>query len=88
MTQANSYIKFNNTLSAIKETNIVNIAKSIKIACAQREINQQELSKMTGVSEVTISGIINKKGNCRHSTLEAFAQAFGMPVSEFIALGE
>tara|TARA_R110000765_G_scaffold63183_1_gene122822 strand:- start:719 stop:919 length:201 start_codon:yes stop_codon:yes gene_type:complete len=66
----------------------MNIGKSIKIACVKKDITQEALSKKIGVSTVTISTLANNKGSCKQKTLEALAEAFEMPVSEFIALGE
>ncbi len=66
----------------------MNIGKSIKVACAQKEIQQQDLAEMLGLSTVTISTLANNKGGCKQKTLVALAGAFEMPVSEFIALGE
>lgn len=66
----------------------MNIGKSIRVACAQNDINQQELSDITNISEVTISKLVNGKSQCKQTTLETLAEAFKMPVSGFIALGE
>ncbi len=66
----------------------MNIGKSIRVACAKNDINQKELSELTGISAVTISHLISGKTQCKQSTLERLAEAFKIPASEFIALGE
>lgn len=66
----------------------MNIGKSIKVGCALKDMNQQELSKQTGISTVTISHLVTGKIGCKQTTMQAFADAFDMPVSEFVALGE
>ena len=66
----------------------MNISKSIKVACAQKEINQIELARLSGMSEATISNLVGGKTQCKQRTLETFAKVFDMPASEFIALGE
>lgn len=66
----------------------MNIGKSIRVACAQNDMNQQDLSDATGVSTVTISKLVTGRTKCKQATLEAMAKVFDLPVSEFIALGE
>ena len=66
----------------------MNVSKSIKVACAKKEINQLELAKLSGMSEATISNLVGGKTQCKQRTLENFAKVFDMPVSEFVALGE
>jgi len=66
----------------------MNIGKSIRVACAKKEINHKELARLVGISETTISTLVNNKSKCKQKTLEEFASFFEIPVSEFIALGE
>jgi len=66
----------------------MDIGKSIKIACVENDVKQRELAETLGVTPITISKLANNRGGCKKSTLEALANAFDMPVSEFIALGE
>ena len=66
----------------------MNVGKSMKIACAKKEITGKDLAELLGLSEGTISLLINNKVKCTQKTLEAMAIEFDMPVSEFIALGE
>ena len=66
----------------------MNIGKSMKIACAKKEISGKDLAELLGLSEGTISLLINNKTRCKQATLEKLAIEFDMPVSEFIALGE
>lgn len=66
----------------------MNIGRSIRVACAQKDMTQLDLATNTGVSEVTISKLVNDRVKCKQQTLEAMAKAFDMQVSYFIALGE
>lgn len=66
----------------------MNIGKSIKIACAMRDLTHYELADKAGVSTVTLSSLVNNKTSCKQKTLESLAKAVDLPVSEFIALGE
>lgn len=65
----------------------MNAAKSMKIAMAQREMNQVELAKKAGVTQPSISGLANRS-NWNGESLVKIAAAFGLKVSEFVALGE
>ena len=66
----------------------MNIRKSIRVACAMRDMTQEQVAKESGVSESSISKLINGKAMCKQVTLEALANTFDMPVSEFVSLGE
>jgi transcriptional regulator with XRE-family HTH domain len=66
----------------------MNIGRSIKVACAQKDMNQRQLAELTGISTVTISHLISGKTQCKQSTLTRLSEAFKIPASEFIALGE
>lgn len=66
----------------------MNIRKSIRMACAIKDWSQDDLSEASGISTATVSNVVNGKTGCKQKTLEAFADAFDMPVSEFVALGE
>lgn len=65
----------------------MNIGRSIRVACAKKDIKQKALAELSGISEVTISSLVSG-GKCKQVTLEALVAVFDMPVSEFIALGE
>lgn len=65
----------------------MNLGKSIRVACAQKDIKGKDLAKILGVSEATISTMLNKPTG-KEKSLTALAEVFEMPVSEFIALGE
>ena len=66
----------------------MNIRKSMKIAMAQCEINQQELAVVSGVSEITISNISRGKGNPTMETISKLAKATDYNLGAFISLGE
>lgn len=65
----------------------MNIGDSIKIALIKKKATQKDLAGQIGISEVTMTRIVNG-GGCKQKHLEAMAKFFEMPVSEFIALGE
>lgn len=66
----------------------MNFGRSVRIACARKEIKGKDLAELVGVSQGTISLIINNKSNCPFALMERMAAEFEMPVSELIALGE
>lgn len=66
----------------------MNIAKSINVAQAMRDMNRKTLAELTGIHEVNISKMVNGKHGISSVQVELFAKAFGMKVSEFVALGE
>ena len=49
-------------------------------------INRSELAKLTGISRVTISRILNGHIEPRISTARVLAKGLGMPLEEFIEL--
>lgn len=65
----------------------MNLRKSIKVALAQRGTTQKALAEELGMSETGISQLAAQK-SCTGATLQKLATAFGLKVSEFIALGE
>lgn len=65
----------------------MNIRKSTLVAMAQLDMRQADLAKKMGVSQPTLSQIISKE-TCAGQTLLRLAEAFGMPVSKFVELGE
>lgn len=66
----------------------MNVGKSIKIALINKDMLSQDLAAKMGVSPSYISGLANASKNPSIKTVMRIALAFGMPVSEFIALGE
>ena len=65
----------------------MNVGKSIKVALAKRGWKQNQLAAMLGVAPSSLSAIANQR-SCTGQTLQKIADAFEMPVSEFVALGE
>lgn len=65
----------------------MNIGKSTKICIAKNERNTAWLAEKLGVTSARVSAIMNAT---HHNTLTItkLAEAFGLSVSEFIALGE
>lgn len=65
----------------------MNAAKSLRIAMVKLGMNQTDLAKKAGITQSSISGLANRENwNCE--SLQKIAKAFGMKVSEFVALGE
>lgn len=65
----------------------MDLKKSINVALAMTGITREELARRIGVTRPTLSTMATRNA-CPSSKLEAIAAAFGMKVSEFIALGE
>lgn len=65
----------------------MDVGKSIKVALAKRGMNQTQLAKQMGCTQVWISRLANSRTSAM-PTVESLASAFGMKVSDFIALGE
>lgn len=65
----------------------MNVGKSIKVAMAMKDMNQQDLAGRMKVSKPYISQIVGKE-HAGVGTIVLLADAFGMKVSEFLALGE
>lgn len=65
----------------------MDLKKSINVALAMTGITREELARRIGVTRPTLSTMTTRNA-CPSSKLEAISAAFGMKVSEFIALGE
>lgn len=65
----------------------MNLRKSIKVALAQRDMEQKALAEQLGMSQSSMSQLAAQE-SCTGATLRKLADAFGMKVSEFVALGE
>lgn len=63
-------------------------AKAIKIAMIHKEINQKELSELSGISETTISHTLSGKTSPNTKTLSRLAKSMGISYSSLIKLGE
>ena len=66
----------------------MNIKRSIRIAAAMQDLNQEQVAERTGINKATISQLINGKTNCTQATLEKLLKGFGLSASEFFKLGE
>lgn len=66
----------------------MNIARSIRIGCARKGMNQKDLADAIDMTPATISLLVTGKRKCNQNTLEAMSKACDLSVSEFIALGE
>lgn len=65
----------------------MNVARSINVALAKRDMSRTDLANLMGVTPQNIHNMINRD-KTNTATLKKVADAFGMPVSEFIKLGE
>lgn len=65
----------------------MNVGKSIKVALAQRGMTQKALAEQLGMSQSSMSQLAAQE-SCTGATLNKLAAAFGIPVSEFVAIGE
>lgn len=65
----------------------MNVARSINVALAKRDMSRTDLAALMGVTPQNIHNMINRD-KTNTATLKKVADAFGMPVSEFIKLGE
>lgn len=65
----------------------MNIGKSIRVALAQKEKNNEWLANMMGCSASHIRALAVRK-SATGTTIERLARCFDMTVSEFVALGE
>lgn len=63
-------------------------AKSIRVALAKAGISQMELAVKAGTSGAYISHLANGRAHLQGKLLVRISEAFGLKVSEFIALGE
>lgn len=65
----------------------MNASKSLKIALAKRGLNQLKFANLAGMTQPSVSGLASRSNwNCE--SLQKVADALGLKVSEFIALGE
>jgi len=65
----------------------MNLRKSVMLALASKEMKQKDLADQLGMSQGSMSQLVNQK-SCTGGTLQKLASAFGMKVSDFVALGE
>jgi DNA-binding Xre family transcriptional regulator len=65
----------------------MNFRKSLKLALIQRDMTQKALAAQLGMRETSMSQLASQS-SCTGATLQKIADAFGMKVSEFVALGE
>ena len=66
----------------------MNVKKAIKVAMAQRDTNQKELSASSGVSETTLSHTISGRSSPNAKTIAKIAKGLDMSYSELVKLGE
>lgn len=65
----------------------MNVGKSIRIALAMKGMKQKDLAEKLGIRAPSLSQLASQK-SCTGDTISKLADAFDMPASEFIALGE
>jgi len=64
------------------------LGRSIRIALAERDLNQKQLSELSGVSMVTISQTISGQTKPTMRTIEKLASALGMTSAELVGRAE
>ena len=65
----------------------MNIGKSIKVALAKKGMKSKDLAKALGVTGPTVSTMTTRP-TASGQMLQRLSDAFDMPVSDFVALGE
>lgn len=65
----------------------MNLKRSLNMALAMSDMNQNDLAAKIKVTTTWLSMLKNQT-SCTTDTLEKLSSAFGMSVSEFVALGE
>lgn len=65
----------------------MNLRKSVMVAMAQRDMKQKDVADKIGISQGSMSQLMGQV-SCTGATLVKLASAFGLKVSEFVALGE
>lgn len=65
----------------------MNIKKSFRIALAMKGATQADMAAVVGVTPATLSLILNRE-SIPSERIKQLADAFGMKVSEFVAMGE
>ena len=66
---------------------MIDLHKAVKIARAKTNTNISQIAANMGVNRKTLYSAI-RNGNPSIKTIEKIAEAFSMPVSELIELGE
>jgi DNA-binding Xre family transcriptional regulator len=65
----------------------MHIGKSIKVALAKKGMKSKDLAKILGVTGPTVS-TMTTRATASGQMLNRLAEAFDMPVSDFVSLGE
>lgn len=65
----------------------MNLKKSIKQACLNKEVTQKAIAEKLGFSPTQLQ-VIMRRNSASTVMLLAISDAFGIKLSEFIALGE
>ena len=65
----------------------MNFRRSLKLALAQHDMTQKSLAEKLGMLPTSMSQLAAQT-SCTGATLQKISEAFGMKVSEFVALGE
>lgn len=70
-----------------RETTTMNAGRSLRVALAKKDMNQQDLARDMKVSSAYVSRLANAE-KIGMGTVVQLAEFFGMKPSEFLALGE
>ena len=66
----------------------MNVSKSLRLAMAQIGINQAELARRSGVSRMSIAGVMKGTSNPTIGLLDKLAEHCGLTLVELLKLGE
>ena len=64
------------------------VAERIKELCAKKNMSQYELAKRAGMTQSSISTLINEGNVPRITTLEKVCEGFGITLAQFFALDD
>ena len=65
----------------------IDVGRSIRIARVQKGLRNQDIADRLGIHVKQVSMMANRR-SASTTTIERFAELFGMTPSDFIALGE
>lgn len=60
--------------------------KTVRVAMAERGINQKQLASLAGVEKTTLSCIMTGKSGGRPETWDKIAKALGVPVLDILEI--
>ncbi|MCI9124728.1 MAG: helix-turn-helix transcriptional regulator [Eubacterium sp.] len=64
------------------------VAERIKELCAKKNMSQYELAKRAGMTQSSISTLLNEGNVPKITTLEKVCKGFGITIAQFFAMDE